>query len=90
MNSPYPPRLLTDEQVANYVNVPKSWIRSLVESGDLPAPREYRISRGKRARLLWDKAAIDALQDQRSGLAGEGGRAGDSADLIDDMIVARR
>jgi hypothetical protein len=63
-----PPRLLRHELAAAYVDLsPPSFSRG-VAAGDWPQP----IQDGNRKH--WDRKALDAAADRRSGLAADGGQ----------------
>src|SRR5690348_4232942 len=62
-DNPYPPRLLTREQAAYYCGVSMRRFGDLVSQGIVPK----RLARTK----LWDKEAIDAALDIRSGIKRE-------------------
>lgn len=61
--STMPPRLLSREQVADYLQCSESTVDNLVEDGLIPAGRPWR------GLVRWDKVALDRVIDRAYGLA---------------------
>ena len=70
-------RGLRREQAAHYIGVKPDLFDALVREGEMPQPITWPGHRMK----VWDKAAIDALFDSRSGL--------DNRVDNDDLLLSR-
>lgn len=62
-----PPRLLSEDQAAEYVGLSAMTFLKAIEAGAYPGPID--MARFQIKRRLWDRAALDAALDRMSGLA---------------------
>jgi excisionase family DNA binding protein len=78
------PRLLSREQVADYLQCSESTVDNLVEDGLIPGPRPWR------GLVRWDKIALDRVIDRVYGLAGDLGEQHSIDEAIDGRPSASK
>jgi excisionase family DNA binding protein len=79
-----PPRLLSREQVADYLQCSGSTVDKLVEDGLIPGPQPWR------GLVRWDKVALDRVIDRVYGLGPDSAEAFSIEEAIDGRSSARK
>ena len=60
----WPPRALSRESAAGYLDISPGTFDALVRGGKLPKPRQFVVAEGRRPMLRWDRYELDqAFED---------------------------